>query len=88
MFNIREYKNFSPFLLLILFIVLNGCFLSETVKEKNLNGESFKNISIGVSTAQDVCEIFGAPDDVIKLNKGEAYFYRFEHTKSTGLFCL
>ncbi len=88
MFNIRQYKNFFPFLLLILSIVFNGCFLSETVKEENLNRKIFKDISIGISTAQDVCEIFGAPDDVIKLNKGEAYFYRFEHTKSTGLFLL
>lgn len=47
--------------------------------------QHLSELAIGTTTAQEICRIFGAPTEVVKLTNGNAYLYRRSVAKATGL---
>ena len=73
---------------LLLAAMLAGCFTGRTKRELPPSAEKAAQIQVGTTTAAEVLTQLGAPSQIIKLWKSEAYVYDHSVTKSSGLFLL
>jgi hypothetical protein len=49
---------------------------------------TLEKIQTGQTTAQDICRIFGAPTEVVKMSNGNAYIYYRSLSKATMVWLL
>ncbi len=47
--------------------------------------QHLKKLEIDVTTAEEICQMFGPPNEIVELNNGSAYLYRRSVAKATGL---
>ena len=76
------------FLLLALPLLSISCFLSEAQVNRPLNLELVDQIKPHETTAQEVADLLGAPNQVVQLTERSAWLYEHIHTKQTALFLL
>ncbi len=82
-------SSLPAFLLLaVAACTLSGCFVSRQSTNEPLSMRAVSGLQPGTTTAQEVVQRLGAPNDVIQLGKRSAY--RYDHTiqKSAGLWLL
>lgn len=75
-------------LLLALSASLGSCFFGERRLNSPIDADAIAQLQVGVSTAMDVTEALGAPEQVVELGTNSAWLYRHNHEKNTGLFLL
>lgn len=82
----------SPSYLIILFsiaIFVNSCgVVGKNLDHQPLDASGLDKLVIGQTTAADVCTIFGAPVNVVKLSNGNAYIYKRSVAKGTAVWLI
>lgn len=79
----------THFLALVLLIpVLPSCFISRRTTDEPLQGKRMDTLSVGTSTATDVANTLGAPNEVVQLGKRMAWRYDFTAAKTAGFTIL
>lgn len=78
----------SRLLPLLLLPLLPGCLVSKTVNHEALDPAAVAAIRPGESTAEDVLELLGAPNEVVQLGRRSAYRYDHSVQKQAGLFLV
>lgn len=63
------------------FLHLSSCLISRDVVNEPLKRERFTNLVPGTTTAREVVEHLGAPNEVVQLGNRTAYRYDFTITK-------
>ncbi|MEQ8765083.1 MAG: hypothetical protein RL885_14215 [Planctomycetota bacterium] len=84
-------KSLSPTRLAALFLMVLGlpaCFVARQSTNEPLAMRAVSGLEPGRSTARDVVNLLGAPNDVVQLGKRTAYQYVHTIEKDTGLFLL
>lgn len=74
--------------LLLLLLAGPGCFLNKSQRHSPLSAWAIAALEPGVSTARDVVEALGAPNEVVQLGRRSAYRYDHSVEKQEGLFLL
>ena len=74
-------------LLLALLLCLTGCFVSRGGLNEPLDAELVRLLEPGTTTAREVVEILGGPNEVVQLGRRSAYRYGATGTK-TAIFSL
>lgn len=76
----------SVVIILVLPLLFTGCFVMGKNKEFHpFDTQYLSEVAAGSTTAQEICDMFGAPTDVVRLVNGNAYLYRRSVAKATGL---
>ncbi len=75
-------RNFAA--LLILALSSSSCFMSRSVTNVPLQRERFEQLQPGTTTAREVVQLLGAPNEVIQLGSRSAYRYDFTNLKRSG----
>ncbi len=78
----------KPLLLLVVLCLTPGCFLSRTYVNEPLTTEQLNSLQPGQSSARDVVEALGAPDEVVQLGRRSAYRYEHSQRKLAGFFLV
>jgi hypothetical protein len=68
--------------------LLGGCFIGRATVNEPLAPPALSNLQPGVSTAREVVERLGAPNEVVQLGRRSAYRYDHSSTKITGTWLL
>ena len=84
----RIPRIFCATLPIFLAFTLSGCFIARNTNNEPLNAERLNGLKPGVTTAQEVVDLFGAPTDVVQLGRRSAYRFDFTVTKRAGLFLI
>ena len=63
---------------------LPGCFISRDSLNRPLRDEVAAELVPGQTTAKDVTDKLGAPNEVVQLGQRTAYRYDFTNTKRAG----
>ncbi len=92
-FNMKEAnspmkKTLSGLLAILTLTSLSGCLLDRTLVNEPLSPESIQQLSPGKTTAKEVVDLLGAPNDVVQLGKRTAYRYDSSVAKQAGLTLL
>ena len=74
-------------LLLPLLSFLPGCFVSRSGINEPLNAELARLLEPGTTTAREVVELLGGPNEVVQLGRRSAYRYGATSTK-TAIFTV
>ncbi len=72
-------------LLLPLLIPLSGCFVSRSSTNEPLNATLVQRLEPGTTTAREVVELLGGPNEVVQLGRRSAYRYGASTSKRTLL---
>lgn len=72
----------------LLFLMASGCALARQETNEPLDPAVVRSLQPGVTTARDVVERMGAPNEVVQLGRRTAYRYDATTTKSAALFLL
>ena len=72
-------------LVLALIALAPSCFLSRETTNVPLRDAGFGQLVPGTTTAREVVEQFGAPNEIVQLAKRSAYLYEFDQRKASGL---
>ena len=75
-------------LALLLVLLTPGCFLQRNYVNQPLEEESLARLVPGTTTAAEVVELLGAPNEVVQLGRRSAYRYEHDQQKSTGFLLL
>ena len=75
-------------LLLSSLLLLPGCFLSESTVNQPFDADLLTGMQPGTTSASEVAQRLGAPDQVVELGDGQAWLYRHTHEKQTAVFLL
>lgn len=75
-------------LCLLSLLFLPSCFLSRQTENEPLSFAATEGLQPGTTTARQVVDRLGAPNDVVQLGKRTAYHYRYTKTKRAGLLLL
>ena len=75
-------------LLPLLLLLLPGCFLSESTINRPIDADLLEALQPGTTSALEVAERLGAPDQVVELGDRQAWLYRHTHEKQSALFLL
>ena len=68
----------------LLALMLSGCLVVGKNKEYQvLDSDKRSQVVIGTTTAEQVCQLFGAPTEIVELSNGNAYIYRRSVAKAT-----
>lgn len=73
---------------LLLLPLLSGCLVSKTSSHAALDAEAVGAIEPGTTTAQEVLDLLGAPNEVVQLGKRSAFRYDHSIQKQSGLFLI
>ena len=77
------------FLLPLVFLpLLSACLMSESHRHTPLSSAALATLEPGVSSAGDVVEALGAPNEVVQIGKRSAYRYDHSVEKQAGLFLI
>jgi outer membrane protein assembly factor BamE (lipoprotein component of BamABCDE complex) len=74
-----------PLLCLPLF---TSCLLSDSRSHASIDADRVAAITPGQTTAQEVLELLGAPNEVVQLGRRSAYRYDHSIEKQAGLFLI
>lgn len=81
-------KFFFPLAMGIL-LLSTGCFVFGTNKDYHpFDPEALESIQPGLTTAEDITCLFGAPTHVVELSNGNAYIYRRSVAKATLIWLI
>ena len=69
---------------LLLIGLSSSCFMSRSTTNEPLQRAKLEQLHPGTSTAKDVVELLGAPNEVIQLGTRSAYRYDFSTLKTAG----
>lgn len=75
-------------LLSLLPLLCSGCFLQRTQFQQPIDAERVAQLVPGQSTAAEVVELLGAPNEVVQLGRRSAYRYQHDQEKVAGLFLI
>ncbi|MEE8552278.1 MAG: hypothetical protein V3S72_03170 [Desulfobacterales bacterium] len=75
-------------ILLVSTVVVGCCAIGKNQAHQPLEADSLDKLVEGKTTATDVCTIFGAPEQVVKLSNGNAYIYTRSVDKGTAVWLL
>lgn len=81
--NLRALAS-SASLAVALSVVLPSCFISRSTGNEPLQAASMDTLKPGTSTATDVANALGAPNEVVQLGKRMAWRYDFTTAKQAG----
>ena len=59
--------------------------MGKTKEYQPFDTQHLSELKIGVTTAGEICQMFGAPAEMLELTNGNAYLYRRSVAKATGL---
>jgi hypothetical protein len=68
----------------LLLPALSSCFMSRSVTNVPLERAKLEQLHPGTTTAKEVVELLGAPNEVIQLGHRSAYRYDFINLKRAG----
>lgn len=68
--------------------LLGSCFFGERRLNRPIDPEAVGRLEIGVSTAEEVTALLGAPEQVVELGSRSAWLFRHNLEKNTGLFLI
>ena len=74
--------------LLVLVASLSSCVVGRQDTNEPINAQAVARLEPGTSTARDVVELLGAPNEVVQLGRRTAYRYDATTAKTTGLFLI
>ncbi len=75
--------------LVVLIIFFSGCvFLGKNKDYQPFDADELENLVCGETTMVKVCELFGAPNQVVKMLNGNACIYRRSVSKGTVVWLL
>lgn len=69
---------------LVLAASLSGCFIARDSHNRPLREKVVAELVPGQTTAKDVTDRLGAPNEVVQLGQRTAYRYDFTNTKRAG----
>ena len=72
----------------LLLSLLPGCFFSRSRSNPPISPEQVAEIAPGVSTADDVVRILGAPNEVVQLGRRSAWKYEHLVEKQVAAFLV
>lgn len=72
-------------LLLLSLLLLPSCVLSRASDNEPLDKTKLERLQPGKTTAREVVDLFGAPNDVVQLAGRSAYLYEHSRAKTAGL---
>ena len=75
-------------LAIFLAFTASGCFISRTAENDPLSTEALQTLTPGTSTATEVLDALGAPNDVVQLGRESAWLYDYTMRKRAGMFLL
>lgn len=75
-------------LAILLAFAASGCFIARTAENDPLSAEALETLTPGTSTATDVLDALGAPNEVVQLGWEAAWRYDYTMRKRAGLFLL
>ena len=82
-------KAYVLVLLLVFVFSFSGCFVLGANKTYHpFDSDALSTIQPGQTTAQDICQIFGAPSQVVEMSNGNAYIYHRSLSKATFVWLL
>ena len=67
-----------------LLLLLGSCFLSRSTTNEPLGKQQLDQLQPGRTTAREVVERLGAPNEVVQLGSRSAYRYDFTNLKRAG----
>ncbi|HED67102.1 MAG TPA: hypothetical protein ENJ09_16285 [Planctomycetes bacterium] len=67
---------------------LSGCFVQRTFVNRPLEPERVQSLVPGKTTAAEVVQLLGAPNEVVQLGRRSAYRYEHDQEKTAGLFLI
>jgi hypothetical protein len=73
---------------LMLFLLGGCCILGKNIENQEIDAKKLASITINHTTASEIGELFGAPNQVIKLSNGNAYIYRHSVAKATVVWLM
>jgi outer membrane protein assembly factor BamE (lipoprotein component of BamABCDE complex) len=68
----------------VLLLTLSACFMSRSTVNEPLRRAQFEQLHPGTTTAKEVVELLGAPNEVVQLGTRSAYRYDFTNLKREG----
>lgn len=86
--KVRAMKHLAPLAVLAVASLLSGCFVQRTFVNRPLEAQRIEALVPGETTAAQVVELLGAPNEVVQLGRRSAYRYEHDQEKTAGLFLL
>jgi outer membrane protein assembly factor BamE (lipoprotein component of BamABCDE complex) len=77
-----------PLFLLAALLFAPGCFFSRRNINAEFDRERVERLEPGQTTAREVVELLGAPNEVVQLGRRSAYRYDHTHQREEGLFLI
>jgi hypothetical protein len=78
-------RNFAGRIgLLAVLLLAPSCFISRDTNNEPLSKQRMETLKPGESTATDVANTLGAPNEVVQLGKRMAWRYDFTNAKTAG----
>jgi len=74
--------------LLLAVALLPGCFFNRTHINQPLDPQAIAQLTPGQTTAAEVVELLGAPNEVVQLGRKSAYRYQHDNQKIEGLWVI
>jgi outer membrane protein assembly factor BamE (lipoprotein component of BamABCDE complex) len=74
--------------LLILTLLCGSCVMSEMTIGQPLESSSISQLQPNHSSAQDVADLLGAPNQVVELGNKSAWLYEAQKERLAGLFLI
>ncbi len=68
----------------LLLFIAPSCFISRSTANEPLQAQRMNTLTPGTSTATDVANTLGAPNEVVQLGKRMAWRYDFTNAKQAG----
>lgn len=78
----------STLVLIAALLLTPSCFLSRNSSNEPLRAERVRTLQPGTSTAAQVAETLGAPNEVVQLGRRMAWRYDFTNAKTAGFTIL
>ena len=83
-------KSTSYLMIFLLFVVGTSgcCVLGKNVDDQKFDASALDRLTANQTPAAEICEIFGAPNQVIEMSNGNAYIYRHSVSKATAVWLI
>lgn len=80
--------HFVMMFMLFVSFAAGCCFVGKNVDDQKIDAAGLEGLAVNQTTAHEVCEIFGAPSQVVKMSNGNAYIYRRSVAKAMAVWLL
>jgi hypothetical protein len=82
--TLRYEGGMKTLVILLLLVLAPSCFISRNTANEPLSAQRLDKLQPGTSTAGDVADTLGAPNEVVQLGKRMAWRYDFTQVKAAG----